>query len=215
MIVMPKVKSRKSIYSPHPSIAYALNVVAKMKERTGRSLDEWLAFVEKEGPATEDERRKWLKEKHGLGTNYASWIAERSVGKGEEAVDAAKYLEAAEQYVEVMFSGAKASLRPMYERLLEVGFGLANDLRVCPCQTMVPFYRNHAIAEIKPSTRTRVDFGLALGKHKGKLPKRLIETGGAAKKDRITHKIELTSVEQIDADLVKWLRVAYDLDGAE
>jgi hypothetical protein len=40
----------------------------------------------------------------------------------------------------------------------------------------------------------------------------LIDTGGAAKKDRITHKIEVTSVDQVDAELVKWLQVAYDLD---
>jgi Domain of unknown function (DUF5655) len=33
-----------------------------------------------------------------------------------------------------------------------------------------------------------------------------------AKKDRITHRIELTSPAQIDAEVKKWLKTAYDLD---
>jgi hypothetical protein len=41
--------------------------------------------------------------------------------------------------------------------------------------------------------------GLALGKTK--TPKRLIDTGGLAKKDRITHRIPLESVEEIDQEV--------------
>jgi len=37
--------------------------------KTGRSLDEWISLVKEEGPATEADRRVWLKEKHKLGTN--------------------------------------------------------------------------------------------------------------------------------------------------
>lgn len=203
----------KSLYSVHPSLAYAQGVIAKMKEKTGRSLDEWVALVEAKGPKTEAQRAVWLKERHGLGTNYAAWIAERSVGKGEDAVDPDKYLAAAAKYVEELYAGPKAALRPIHDKLLEVAFALSTEIKVCPCQTMVPLFREHVIAQIKPATRTRVDFGLALGKHKGKLPARLIDTGGAAKKDRITHKLELAEVAQVDAEVARWLRVAYDLDG--
>jgi hypothetical protein len=48
--------------------------------------------------------------------------------------------------------------------------------------------------------------------YKGKLPKRLIDTGGLAKKDRITHRIEVTAADQIDGEVKKWLKTAYDLD---
>jgi hypothetical protein len=203
---------RKSVYSPHPSIAYALAVIANMQGKTGRSLEEWVAFIEKTGPAGEAGRREWLKKEHALGSNYAGYLAAASVGKSDDFSDAEKYLEVAEKYVADMYAGPKAALRPMYDRLLEVGFGLAKDVKVCPCRTMVPFFREHVIAQVKPATKARIDFGLALGKHKGRLPKRLIDTGGAAKQDRITHKLELTALDQIDAELVKWLRVAYDLD---
>jgi predicted GTPase len=83
-------------------------------------------------------------------------------------------------------------------------------VKVCPCKTMVPLYRKHVFAQIKPTTRTRIDLGLAL---KGtKVPKRLIDTGGLAKKDRITHRIEITSVKDIDAVVKKWLKIAYEMD---
>ena len=83
---------------------------------------------------------------------------------------------------------------------------MAEDVKACPCQTMVPFYRNHVFAQIKPTTNSRIDLGFALAKYKGKLPKRLIDTGGLAKKDRITHRIEITEAGQIDDDVRKWLK---------
>jgi hypothetical protein len=77
---------------------------------------------------------------------------------------------------------------------------------------MVPLYREHVFAQIKPTTNSRIDLGFALTHYKGKLPKRLMDTGGLARKDRITHRIELTSTAQIDAEVKKWLKAAYDLD---
>src|SRR5437762_170127 len=96
---------RKSLYSPHPSIAMVQKWIDDLPAKTGRSLEQWLKFIEKEGPATEAERRAWLKEKHGLGTNSAWWLAERSFGKGTEDADPKLYLKAAERYVEAMFAG--------------------------------------------------------------------------------------------------------------
>ena len=87
-------------------------------------------------------------------------------------------------------------------------------MKACPCQTIVPLYRNHVFAQIKPTTNTRIDLGFALAKYKGKLPKRIIDTGGLAKKDRITHRIELKSADEIDSEVKKWLKTAYELDQA-
>ena len=201
--------ARKSIYGVHPGVTMVQNAIASMPAKTGRSLDEWIAFVKKQGPKGEVARRDWLKNEHGLGTNYAGWIAERVEGKGE-LDDPDTYLEAAEQYVDAMFAGGKAGLRPMYDALLKTGLAAGRDVKACPCKTIVPLYRNHVIAQIKPTTRTRIDFGLALGSTKA--PKRLIDTGGFKKGDRITHRIEITSPADIDDELRRWLKKAYELD---
>src|SRR6266403_653992 len=201
---------KKSIYGVHPGVLMTQKWVAELKQKTGRSLDEWLKFIKKEGPPTEQARRDWLKQQHGLGTNSAWWLAERSVGKGEETGDRAAYVKAAEKYVDGMFAGKKEHLRPIYDALLKLGLSVGKDVKACPCQTIVPLYRNHVFAQIKPTTRTRIDFGLALGDTKAK--GRLIDTGGFAKKDRITHRFEITSLKDIDDEVKRRLKVAYECD---
>jgi hypothetical protein len=75
----------KSLYSLHPGFEREAAFEVKLHERTGKTLDQWIALVKKDGPATEKERRDWLKEQHGFTTNYAWWLAERAEGKGSPA----------------------------------------------------------------------------------------------------------------------------------
>ena len=204
-------KSRtKSIHGVHPGVQMVRDWIETLPAKTGRSLDQWLAFIKKEGPKDEKARREWLKNEHKLGTNSAWWLAERAAGKSTEDADPDRYLAAAEQYVEAQYAGKKAALRPLYDALLELGLSIGKDVKACPCQTMVPLYRNHVFAQIKPTTLTRIDFGLAL--RDTKTPKRLIDTGGFANKDRITHRFEITSLADIDGEVEKWLKKAYEMD---
>lgn len=208
---MAKAKS-KTIYDVHPGVAMVQKSMAALKEKTGGSLEEWIGLVKKDGPKDEKSRREWLKTKHKLGMNHAGWIAERADGKGGDLDTPETYLKAAVQYVEEQYAGSKEKLRPIYDELLRLGKSLGDDVKACPCKTIVPLYRKHVFAQIKPTTNTRIDFGLCLTQHKGKLPKRLVDTGGLAKKDRITHRMELKSVAEIDNEVKKWLETAYDLD---
>jgi len=211
---MAKAKEAKSanLYDVHPGVAMVQKWVAELKEKTGRSLEEWVALAKKEGPKEDKARREWLKTKHKFGTNNAWWISERVDGKGTEEDSPEAYLKTAVVFVEDQYAGAKEKLRPIYEELLRLGKSMGADVKACPCKTMVPLYRKHVFAQIKPTTNLRIDLGFALTQHKGKLPKRIIDTGGLAKKDRITHRISIESVNEIDAEVKKWLRTAYDLD---
>ncbi len=212
--MMPKASLAKSesLYGVHPSVAMVQKWLAELKAKTGRSMEEWLALVKKEGPKNEQSRREWLKTKQKLGTNSAWWIAERAEGKGWEGDTPEAYLKAAVDYVEGQYAGPKEKLRPIYDELLKLGKSMGDDVKACPCKTIVPLYRRHVFAQSKPTTNTRIDLGFALTHYKGKLPKRIIDTGGLAKKDRITHRIEITAAEQIDGEVKKWLKTAYDLD---
>lgn len=203
-------KKKKSLYSVHPGVAMVQVWIEKLPEKTGRSLEEWIELVQKSGPPTEKERREWLKTEHKMGTNSAWWIAERAEGKGLEDGDPEAYLKAAEEYVEAQYAGPKSHLRPIFDRMLELAFAIGDDVKACPCLTIVPLYRRHVFAQIKPTTQTRIDLGFALGNMK--TPKRLIDTGGYAKKDRITHRIPLESLKEIDKEVERWLKTAYDLD---
>src|SRR5450631_1954924 len=127
----------KSLYSVHPAVAMAQKGVAGLKEKTGRSLEEWLSLIERAGLSSDKERRVWLKSAHGLGLNYASWIVGRG-GADDDFSSPEAYLLAASRYVSDMFSGGKAGLKPIYDSLLALGLGLGKDVKACPCKTMVP-----------------------------------------------------------------------------
>jgi hypothetical protein len=203
----------KSLYGVHPGVAMVQKWVAGLKDKTGCSLHEWIELIKKEGPKDEKSRREWLKARHKLGTNSAWWLAERAEGKSGEDDDPESYLKAAVQYVEEQYAGPKSALRSIYNQLLELGKSLGQDVKACPCKTIVPLYRKHVFAQIKPTTNTRIDLGICLMHYKGRLSKRVIDTGGLAKKDRITHRIEIKSASEIDDEVKKWLKTAYHLDG--
>jgi Domain of unknown function (DUF5655)/Domain of unknown function (DUF4287) len=195
---------KNSVYTLHPGFAMEDSSLRNLKERTGRTLEQWIRIVEKSGPPTERERMAWLKQAHGISTNYALWIAKRVDGGGS----AADYDPDA--LVEAMFVGKKEALRPIYDRLLTLAFALGKDVRVSPGKTIVPFYRKHVFAQAKPTTTTRIDVGYAF---KDMMPSgKLVSTGGFEKGDRITHRIPVTSLDEIDAEVKKWLRHAYEKD---
>ncbi len=200
----------KSLYSVHPGVVMVQKWIESLPEKTGHSMEEWIEIIQQHGPKSEKERRVWLKERYNLGTNSAWWLAERADGKGSEEDSPEAYLQQAEIYVEEMFAGAKASLWPIYDELLKIGLNVGNDVKACPGKTIVPLYRNHVFAQLKPTTRTRLDLGLALGSMKASA--RLIDTGGFEKKDRITHRIPISSLEEIDEEVKHRLKIAYDLD---
>src|SRR5215467_8973070 len=100
----------QALYDVHPGVAMVQKWVEELKGKTGRSLEEWLALIKKEGPKEEKACRDWLKEKHKLGTNSAWWLAESAAGKGTEDSDPEAYLKAAVGYVEEQYSGAKAPM---------------------------------------------------------------------------------------------------------
>jgi hypothetical protein len=197
-------------YDLHPSVRMAQSVIAGMKEKTGHSLEEWVRLTKKNAPADKTQTIAWLKKEHGLGTNYATWIVERALGAASGHEDTEQYLMHAQDYVDEMYAGPKEHLRALYDEILTYAKTLGPDIGVSPCRTIVPIYRNHVIAQIKPTTRSRVDLGLAL--RDTKTPKSLIDTGGFAKKDRITHRIEISTSDDFDAGVKRWMRVAYDMD---
>ena len=203
--------SNQSFYSVHPAVAMIQAIIKNLPKKTGRSLDEWIQLVKKSGPSGEKEQRLWLRTEYKLGGTTVSLIVDRASGKGTELASPDAYLKAAPGFVDAMYSGKKDGLRPIHDELIEIGRVLGPDVKICPAKTMVPLYRRNVFAEIKPTTQTRIDLGLALKNAGIPLSVRLIDTGGLAKGDRITHRFAISAVEDIDEDVREWLKIAYDL----
>ena len=202
-----------ALYSVHPGVIMMQKWIAELKPKTGCSLDQWIKHIRVLGPKDEKECREWLKEKHKLGTNTAWWLAARAVGDPASIVDDTPetYLAACTGYVEGMYAGGKAGLRPLHDALVRLAQEIGDEVKVCPCHSIVPLYRHHVFAEIKPASNKRIDLGFALDDEP--FTSRLLDTGGKAKKARITHKVAITSLDDIDLQVKRWLKQAYERDG--
>jgi len=203
-----------SLYSVHPGVAMIQKWIAELKGKTGRSVEEWMKHIHAAGPEDEKQCRVWLQAQYELGTNTAWWLAERAFGKAmgfaEDTPEA--YLAVAPQYVAQMYAGPRQGLKPLHDRLIQLAQSLGDQVRICPCKTIVPLYRKHVFAEIKPASNVRIDLGFALKDEP--FTARLNDTGGALKKNRITHRVAITKLTDIDLQVRRWLKQAYELDAS-
>src|SRR5512143_3002660 len=88
-------------------------VTRSMRERTGRTVEEWVALVQASGvdPLDQNGVRRWLKAEHALPQNSQWAIADaaaRAAGWKPPTV---------EEYIDQQYAGRKAGLRPLFDRL--------------------------------------------------------------------------------------------------
>ena len=55
-------------FDVHPGVLMGQKAIAGLKQKTGRSAEEWKTLLEREAPADEKERVSWLKTEHQLGS---------------------------------------------------------------------------------------------------------------------------------------------------
>ena len=175
-----------------------------LRERTGHTLDEWLAMVDAAGldPLDQLAVRRWLEAEHGVPQNSQWAIADaaaRAAGWERPTV---------EGYVDSQYSGPKAALRPIYDRLARELLALGDDVTVEGRSTYTPFVRGRQFAAVAPSTRTRVDLGLRFTDPPTSA--RLLTTSPVG---QCTHRIALTDVTDIDTEVLGLLRTAYEQNG--
>jgi len=205
------VAKAKITFDVHPGVAMIQRWTAALPEKSGHSLDEWADLVKAENLPDRKARLVWLKDR-GVGGNMAGMIADYAFDKLTWDGEPSLYLKQAAVYIETMFQKGKEWQRPIFEAIAAEVRKLGKDVKICPCKTMVPFYRNREFAHVKPATQTRLELGLALPgvPFKG----RLRRNPRANDKDRHHHVVELRGgAKEVNAELVKWLRMAYEADG--
>lgn len=179
-------------------------VAASMKKRTGRDLDEWVALVNASGldPLDQNAVRRWLRTEHGVPQNSQWAIA-------DAAARAAGWVPPTfDEYLAAQYAGAKAHLRPIYDRLATEILALGNDVRAEGRSTYIPFIRARQFAAVQAATRDRVDLGLRFTDAPASDRLRPGNAPGQA-----THKVEIRAVDDVDAGLLALLRTAYEQNG--
>jgi predicted transport protein len=171
-----------------------------LAEKTGKSVDQWAKIARSSGASKHGELVKFLKSKHELTHGYASMIAFR-VLEGPRNAEPDR-----EDLVAAQYAGAKASLRPIYNAVIDAVSRFGRDIEISPKKTYVSLRRKKQFAIIQPSTQTRVDVGLNLGTSKA--AERLEPSGNFS--EMVSHRVRLENKNDVDAELINWLRTAYD-----
>lgn len=171
-------------------------MINNMPEKTGKSLEEWKKVLTSKSFEKHSEAVNFLKKEHGVTHGYANTIV--LLSKDEDT--------SLDDLVTNQYKG-KETLFPIYKKLLNVVKELGNDVTITPKKTSVSVIRKRQFVLIKPATKTRIDLGL-------KLPEkpttdRLGNSGPFG--TMCTHRVQVTSVNEVDAELIGWMKEAYVL----
>jgi hypothetical protein len=176
--------------------------LANIEKRTGKSLVQLSALVLGSGLTKHGELVAMLKRDLGMGHGDANLLAHHVRAKAEPGTHASP-----EEVVDALYSGKKSALRPIHDRLMaEIReFG---PFELAPKKTYVSLRRKKQFAMIGPATQSQVEVGINA---KGLEPTgRLV---ALPPKGMCDYKVRLETVEEVNAELLGWLRAAYDAAG--
>ncbi|HET8984554.1 MAG TPA: DUF5655 domain-containing protein [Trueperaceae bacterium] len=174
-----------------------------MKERTGRSLEEWVQVVLGSGIDPHDLKavRRWLKDEHGAKVNTRWHIADAA------AKAAGWQRPSVEVFIDQQFAGSKAGMRPLFDLLRAAIEDLGDDVSVQGRGGYTPFVRARQFAAVA-TTRSRLDVGLRYREPPASAL--LVPSKGPGMG---THKLTLERAEQLTDEVEELLSVAYQQSG--
>lgn len=178
--------------------------LANIEKRTGKSLAQLSAIIEKSGLAKHGERVAMLKADLGMGHGDANTLV-HWVAKG--GASGAAPAPSADEALAGLYSGPKAALRPIHEKLLAAMRELG-AFEEAPKKTYVSYRRKKQFATIGPATKTQIEIGLNA---KGLKAARRLEELPAGK--MCNYRVRIGDPKDVDAELVAWIRKAYDSAG--
>ena len=169
-------------------------MIENMPEKTGNSLEEWKRILNGKSFAKHSEAVKYLKEEHSVTHGFANTIVTLSKDENETPDD----------LLENQYKG-KENLFPIYKELIAVVKTFGADVTITPKKGSVSIIRKKQFALIKPATKTRIDLGFKL---KDKPTTKRLENSGPFG-SMCTHRVKISKVEEIDNELINWLKEAY------
>jgi hypothetical protein len=177
-------------------------VVSTIEKDTGIKLDQFVKMVRDTKLTKHKQILNIFKDEHGLSYGYANTLAHavRDVIEGVKSEDT---------LVEEQYAGAKADLKPIYEKIIKAVQKFGKDVEIAPKKTYVSLRRKKQFAIVQPSTKTRMDIGLII---KGRDATERLEVGSKWNA-MCTHRVKVTEKGEVNSELVDWLQEAYEAAG--
>ncbi len=111
--------------------AATATMIANYEKNTGKPFEDWVRIAGREKLAKHGEIVKFLKQAHGMGHGYANLVAQRVLAGAAPA-------PAGEDLVAAQFAGAKAALRPAYDKLAKAVSAFGADVEFSPTRLLEP-----------------------------------------------------------------------------
>ncbi len=182
----------------------AAAMIANLKEKTGKSLEQWLKVAKSSKLEKHGALVKFLKTDHELTHGYANLVAHKLLKS-----DAGSATESGTDLVTEQYTGPKESLRPIYDKLITAISRFGSDVEIAPKKAYTSVRRKKQFGIIQPSTKTRVDVGINL---KGTKPTSRLEASGSFN-SMVSHRVRLANAKEVNAELIGWLKDAYNSAG--
>lgn len=180
--------------------------LANIEQRTGKSLTELASIVAGSGLSKHGELVAMLKSTLGMGHGDANTLVHTVLKSDGQSAATAQGLSA-EQVLDGLYTGAKATLRPIHDKLL-LEIRKLGDFEEAPKKSYVSYRRKKQFAMIGPATNTRVEVGLNM---KGvNATARLLELPAG---QMCNYKVRLADQQEVDAELLAWIRTAFNAAG--
>ncbi|SIT79647.1 DUF4287 domain-containing protein [Pontibacter indicus] len=177
----------------------AQTMIDNLQKNTGKSLSEWIKIVQGTGLQKHGEMVKFLKTEHGFTHGFANMVVLKA--KGSDAGSA----ESPDDLIVKQYKG-KEQLLPIYEALVTRLKQFGEDVELAPKNAYVSARSKKQFALLQPSTKTRLDVGINL---KGREPEGRLEKSGSFNA-MCSHRVKLQSADEVDAELIGWLKAAYE-----
>lgn len=180
--------------------------IDNIQQKTGKSLDELTAIVRDSGLTKHSEIRSMLMDRLGLGHGDANSLV-HFVLKSDGMRAAADQRLSTTDVLDELYSGPKAALRPIHEKLMQA-ISQFGEFEIAPKKGYVSLRRKRQFAMLGPATNTRFELGL---NHKSLAgDERLLAqpAGGMC-----NYKVKLTDASDVDEAVITWIKQAYDTAG--
>ena len=139
----------------------------------------------------------WLKTEHTLTHGYANQIAQKALAADDAPAAGSDGL------VDAQFAGLQSGDAPVYDKLLAGVVALGPDVEISPKKTCVSFRRNKQFGLVEVSAQ-KLSVGIML---KGVAPAGRLEQNPTT---MVTHRVRVGAADEIDAELLGWLKQAYE-----
>ena len=168
-----------------------------LQERTGEDVATWNRRIEEEQFHDEKSLRAWLTQQ-GVTSYPQSLLVWERFGYPDHLTASAENL-IDRQYAD------RPQLRAIFDALIEAAAGLG-EVTVQARKTYVSLVTpRRTFARIQPTTKSRIDLALRL---EGHTPGGRLHASKIHETTRL--QISLSSVDDIDAEVLNWLQQAYD-----